>query len=96
MPHTAARGGQRCQGELPIGRPALQAYFHQFELLNDRFLRAFPGERRTRHFLRLVEPLALTLSHAKGVPAPSVFDHFRQFYGIDGDSLHLAAPHDEL
>lgn len=35
------------------------AYFHEFELLDDRYLRVFPGPRRTGHFLRLVEPLAL-------------------------------------
>lgn len=34
-------------------------YYHQFHLLQPRFLLEFPGPRRANHFLQSVEPLAL-------------------------------------
>jgi len=72
------------------------AYFHSFGLLRDHFLRAFPGPDRTRHFLRLVEPLATVVARRQGTPLPSVFAHFREFYGIEGDAMAVDLNRDEL
>eukprot|EP00730_Choanoeca_flexa_P019294 TRINITY_DN9420_c0_g1_i1.p2 TRINITY_DN9420_c0_g1~~TRINITY_DN9420_c0_g1_i1.p2 ORF type:complete len:200 (+),score=16.08 TRINITY_DN9420_c0_g1_i1:1286-1885(+) len=63
------------------------AYFHQFDLLHDRYLKAFPGPARCRHFLRLVEPLSHARTRRHGIEAPPVFKHFRDFYGIHETSL---------
>eukprot|EP00045_Choanoeca_perplexa_P007824 m.71988 g.71988 ORF g.71988 m.71988 type:complete len:198 (-) comp14234_c0_seq1:71-664(-) len=70
------------------------AYFHQFDLLHDRYLQAFPGPARTRHFLRLVEPLAHARAKRHGTAPPSVFKHFRGFYDITEAALD--AERDEL
>lgn len=73
------------------------AYFHQFELLDDRFLRAFPGKRRAGHFLRLVEPLARAVAAHRNDTVPSVFDYFRGFYALPPlEEMSELYSHEEL
>ena len=73
------------------------AYFHQFELLEDRFLQAFPGKRRAGHFLRLVEPLARAVAGHRSDKVPDVFEYFRKFYKLPPlEQMSEQYSHDEL
>lgn len=75
----------------------LQAHLHEFDLLEDRFLQAFPGSYRAARFLRLVEPLAQAVADQHQHAVAPVFNYYRNFYNLPKlERIIQMYAHDEL